>query len=159
DRPDLVVFDLDPDPAVPWSRVADTAKVFRSTLADLGFVPFVRTTGGEGLHVVVPLVRRAGWEEGKRFSRALGELFVAEAPDPYTAVMSKQRREGKIYLDFQRNAPEATAIASWSTRARPGAPIAVPLDWDELDARVAPRIALRDARTRLDAPDPWRDFE
>ncbi len=160
DRPDLVVFDLDPDPAVPWSSVADTAKVLRSALADLGFVPFVRTTGGKGLHVVVPLVRRAGWDEVKRFSRALAELFAAEAPDQFTAVMSKQRREGKIYLDYLRNAPEATAIASWSTRARPGAPIAMPLAWDELDGRDEPlRFALRDAAARLAEPDPWRDFE
>jgi bifunctional non-homologous end joining protein LigD len=160
DRPDLVVFDLDPDPAVPWSRVAGTAKVFRSTLADLGFVPFVRTTGGKGLHVVVPLVRRAGWDEVKRFARSLAELFAAEAPDFYTAVMSKQRREGKIYIDYLRNAPEATAIASWSTRARPGAPIAMPLAWDELDEGAEqPRFVLRDAPARLAARDPWRDFE
>jgi bifunctional non-homologous end joining protein LigD len=159
DRPDLVVFDLDPDPSVPWRRVADAAKAFRGALTDLGFVPFVRTTGGKGLHVVVPLVRRAGWDEVKRFSRALAELFAAEAPDRFTTVMSKRRRVGKIYLDFLRNAPEATAIASWSTRARPGAPIAMPLAWDELEGRAAPHFTVRDAKQRLTEPDPWRGFE
>jgi bifunctional non-homologous end joining protein LigD len=160
DRPDLVVFDLDPDPTVPWRSVADTARVLRAALAELGLVAFVRTTGGKGLHVVVPLVRRATWDEVKRFAQAIALLLVEEAPDQFTANMSKKRRVGKIFIDHLRNAPESTAIASWSTRARPGAPIAMPLAWEEIEGRDdPPRFGLRDAAARLREPDPWAAFE
>lgn len=160
DRPDLLVFDLDPDPSVPWRRVADTAQVLRALCAELALVPFLRTTGGKGLHVVVPLVRRASWDEVKRFTHAIARLLVEEAPDQFVAVMTKSRREGKIFIDYLRNAPESTAIASYSTRARPGAPIAMPIAWEELDGQTeALQFGLRDAAARLAEPDPWRDFE
>lgn len=160
DRPDHVVFDLDPDVAVPWSRVADTARLLRQVLDELGLASFVRTTGGKGLHVVAPLVRRASWNDVKAFSRAIAELLAEEAPDRFTAVMSKRRRTGRIFLDHLRNAPGATAVASYSTRARPGAPIAVPLAWDEIVGRSErPHWSLRDMTRRLREPDPWQEFD
>lgn len=159
DRPDIVVFDLDPDTAVPWRRVADAAKLLRELLATLGFVPFVRSTGGKGLHVVVPLVRRPTWEEVREFAEGLAAQIVRAAPAEFTDDMAKARRPGKIFLDVFRNAPEATAVASWSTRAREGAPVAATLAWDELDADDRPHVTVRDAAARLALPDPWKDFE
>jgi bifunctional non-homologous end joining protein LigD len=159
DRPDLLVVDLDPDSSVPWRRVADTALLLRSLLTELGLVPFVRSTGGKGLHVVVPLERRTGWQELKGFAQAVAAQLVRTAPKEYTARMSKAERRGKIFLDVFRNAPEATAIASWSVRARPGAPVAAPLAWERLDEDERPILSLRDALATLSEPDPWAAFE
>jgi bifunctional non-homologous end joining protein LigD len=159
DRPDLVVFDLDPDPDLPWRNTAETALLLRELLDELGLVSFVRGTGGKGLHVVAPLERRATWDEVKEFSHALARQFVRTAPDRFTTTVTKSRRKGKILIDYLRNDPESTAIASWSPRARAGAPIAVPLAWDELDADVRPEITVRDAQMRLMRPDPWAEFE
>jgi bifunctional non-homologous end joining protein LigD len=159
DRPDLMVMDLDPDPALPWARVVETARLLRDLLDALGLVPFVRATGGKGLHVVVPLERRSTWDEVKGFAQALAHQLVRAAPDRFVATITKAKRTGKVLLDYFRNDPEATAIASWSPRARPGAPVAVPLAWDELDPHTRPFISLRDAPARLAQPDPWADFE
>jgi bifunctional non-homologous end joining protein LigD len=160
DRPDLLVFDLDPDPSVSWQRVAGLASVFRVYLGELGLVPFARVTGGKGIHVVVPLERRTTWSELKEFAQGIARAFVREAPGELTARMSKRERSGKIFIDVFRNAPEATAIASYSTRAHPGAPVAMPVDWSELaDAREPLRFGLRDAAARLSGPDPWAGFE
>jgi bifunctional non-homologous end joining protein LigD len=160
DRPDLVIFDLDPDERVAWERVVEAARALRIYLEDLELVPFARVTGGKGIHVVVPLERRSTWDTVKEFSHGVAKEFVRLAPKHFTDNMSKAARAGKIYVDFLRNAPEATAIASYSSRARPGAPVALPLSWDELEALGAPlRLSIREARARLDEPDPWRDFE
>jgi bifunctional non-homologous end joining protein LigD len=159
DRPDILVVDLDPDPSVPWRRVADTALLLRELFDELGLVPFVRSTGGKGLHVVVPLERRTSWEELKRFAQAVVAQLVRTAPGEYTASMSKAQRHGKIFLDVFRNAPEATAVASWSVRARPGAPVAAPLAWERLRAKERPVLSLRDALATLSESDPWAQFE
>jgi bifunctional non-homologous end joining protein LigD len=159
DRPDLMIFDLDPDPALPWRDVADTALLVRGVLEELGLVPFVRTTGGKGLHIVVPLVRHSTWDEVKDFAQAIALQLVRAAPERYTAEVAKAKRRGKIYIDYLRNDRESTAIASWSVRARPGAPVAATLRWDELRADQQPVFTLRDAPKRLDLPDPWADFE
>jgi bifunctional non-homologous end joining protein LigD len=159
DRPDLVVLDLDPDPTLPWRSVVDTAQLLRGLLDELGLAPFLRTTGGKGLHVVAPLARRASWDEVKGFSHALARQLVRAAPDRYTATIAKSKRAGKILIDYLRNDPDSTAIASWSPRARAGAPVAVPLRWEELDAETRPVFSLREARTRLALPDPWAGFD
>jgi bifunctional non-homologous end joining protein LigD len=160
ERPDLLVMDLDPDPAVPWRRLADTAERVRAMLTELGLVAFLRGTGGKGLHVVAPLLRRSTWPELKAFAHAIALQLVKEAPDQYTAQISKAKRRGKILIDYLRNQRDATAIASYSVRARPGAPVAIPLDWSELEAKKGPPIwSLRDAPARLREPDPWQDFE
>ncbi len=159
ERPDTLVLDIDPDEGLPWKRVAEAAYLLREIFETVGLVPFVRSTGGKGLHVVVPLERRSTWDEVKQFAAAAAGQLVRAAPDRFTANMSKAKRPGKIFLDVFRNDPEATAIASWSTRARPGAPVAATLAWDELEADEAPRVTLRDAPARLDRPDPWASFE
>jgi bifunctional non-homologous end joining protein LigD len=160
DRPDLLVFDLDPAPDVPWRNLADTARVLRALLEDLELVPFLRGTGGKGLHVVVPLRRGASWEDVKRFAHSLALRMEREAPQRFTTQAAKSRRKGRIFLDYLRNAREATAIASYSTRAQPGAPVAMPLFWEEIEGgKGPPRFNLREAPARLAREDPWRRFE
>jgi bifunctional non-homologous end joining protein LigD len=160
DRPDLAVFDLDPDPSVPWERVKETAAALRTLLDDLGLVSFLRATGGKGLHVVAPLERRSTWDEVRAFAKGVAEELVRLAPTQFTARMTKASRKGKIYVDWVRNTPEATAIASWSPRARPGAPVAVPLAWGELDGLAGPpQESVREAPARLRDADPWAEFE
>ena len=113
-------------------------------------------TGGKGIHVVVPLVRRTSWKEVKQFAKGLAGLMAKDSPDRYTATMSKERRKGKLFIDRLRNERGATAIAPYSTRARQGAPIAVPIGWDELDDfDAANRFTIEDMAGRLEADDPW----
>lgn len=160
ERPDLVVFDLDPGPGVDWSVVSRAALETRERLKDLGLQSYVRTTGGKGLHVVSPLTRRRGWEDVKAFSRGIAEVMARDAPDRYTAVASKAERDGKIYVDYLRNARGASAIACYSTRARAGAPVATPIGWDELRRGVDPvklNVATVPSRVR-DREDPWASF-
>ena len=157
DRPDRLVFDLDPDPGLPWSQLAAAALLLRERLRELGLESFLRTTGGKGLHVVAPVERRTGWERAKAFTRAIAEEFVREFPQRFIATASKKRRAGRIFIDYLRNAPNATAITSWSTRARPGAPVAVPLSWDEvLEIPELPYFDVVSAPRRLhELGDPW----
>jgi bifunctional non-homologous end joining protein LigD len=160
DRPDLAVFDLDPDPAVPFERVKETAKALRTLLAEVGLASFVRATGGKGVHVVSPLVRKAGWDEVRGFTKGIALELVRLAPTQFTAKMSKAGRKGKIFIDWVRNTPEATAIASYSPRARPGAPVAVPIAWDELAELRGPLLeSVREVPRRLADADPWAEFE
>jgi len=161
EKPDRLIFDLDPDPAVEWPHVVNAAKEMRLLLEDLDLVSFLKTTGGKGLHVVVPIRRRTSWEDAKAFCRAVAELTVAAAPDRYVATMSKAARRGKIFVDYLRNDRGATAIAPYSTRARPGATVSVPIAWDELTNRLTSdyfhvaNIARRLARLK---EDPWQDL-
>jgi bifunctional non-homologous end joining protein LigD len=161
DRPDRMIFDLDPDESVPWSRVIDAAFVVREFLNTLGLGSFVKTTGGKGLHVVVPIQRRHGWDEVKAFSEAVAKSLAAQSPREYTATMSKAARKGKIYIDYQRHNRGATAVAAYSTRARAGAPVAVPLFWEELSPAVGPNhFHVGNVPARLAAldEDPWAEM-
>jgi bifunctional non-homologous end joining protein LigD len=161
ERPDLMVFDLDPSPGVPWRETMRAARELRQRLEDLKLSSFVRTTGGKGLHVVVPLRPVADWDEVKAFTKAVAERHVADDPKRLTTILSKAKRRDKIYVDYLRNSRGATAIACYSTRARPGAPVAVPLRWDELGSGLRPdRYNLTNLRRRLSAldADPWADF-
>jgi bifunctional non-homologous end joining protein LigD len=159
--PDELVFDLDPDPELPFTRVSDAARLLRTALDALGLQSFVTTTGGKGLHVVAPIEPTRPWKEVKAFARAVAEALVAADPDSYTATMSKQRRTGKVYVDYLRNGRGATFISPYSTRRRPGAPVATPLRWDELSPRLrADRYDVANIRRRLAAldTDPWEGF-
>jgi len=161
ERPDRLVFDLDPDEGMPWERIRQAAQEMRDCLETLGLQCFLRTSGGKGLHVVAPIDRRSAWDEVKEFSRGVAELMVRAAPDRYVANMSKAKRRGKIFIDFLRNQRGATAVASYSTRARAGAPVATPLAWDEL-SRVKNAAAFTVAnvpqRLRRLTKDPWEGF-
>lgn len=161
ERPDRMVFDLDPGQGVAWVAVIEAAVELRERLRRLDLESFVRLTGGKGLHVVVPLARRVPWDRLKAFSRAVATSMVEERPDHYLAKASRSARSGKIFLDWLRNARGATAVASYSTRALPGAPVAAPLRWDELTPAVAPdRYKVDGLRRRLAAlaSDPWEGF-
>jgi bifunctional non-homologous end joining protein LigD len=162
ERPDRLIFDLDPDEGLPWRQVIDAAFEVREALAGLGLVPFVKTTGGKGLHVVVPLARRQGWVEVQRFSEAFARQLAASAPRRFTANMSKQQRRGRIYLDYLRNVRGATAVAAYSLRARPGVPASTPLDWNELAAIDDPadlNYATVPERLADGSADPWAGID
>ncbi len=161
ETPDIVVFDLDPAPDLEWRRVREAARALRSELEDRGLKSFVRTSGGKGLHVVVPHSSGMDWAGAAAFAREVAETLAAREPDRYTATMSKAKRGGKVFVDHFRNGRGATSVTSYSLRARAGAPVALPIDWDEL-GRVgsgsewtAGRV-LRRLRTRR--KDPWADF-
>ena len=161
ERPDRVVFDLDPGEDVDWRRVIAAARLLRERLEQISLQSFVRTSGGKGLHVVLPLEPHANWDTVKNFSHALAQMLVGEQPDEFIATASKQKRKGRIYIDYLRNGRGATAVASYTLRARPGAPAAVPLDWDELGRLKSPaQFGYANLRQRLKRlrRDPWEGF-
>jgi bifunctional non-homologous end joining protein LigD len=161
ERPDFLVFDLDPAEGVAWSQVAAAAKSLCDRLNDLGLECFLRTTGGKGLHVGAPLSRRNTWEEVKAFAKGIADAMVADDPRHYIATMSKAKRRGKIFVDYLRNQRGATAIASYSTRSRPGATVATPLSWTELTSKLEPKkftVQTIPARLKKLRTDPWARF-
>lgn len=161
ESPDRLIFDLDPDTRVAWSVVVAAARQMREFLRELGLASFVKTTGGKGLHLVIPIERRHDWDDVKAFCKNVAEAIVAADPARYTANMSKAARPGKIYIDYLRNGRGATAIVPYSTRARPDAPVSVPLTWNELSPRLqSDHFTLRniDARLKSLKRDPWQAF-
>jgi bifunctional non-homologous end joining protein LigD len=159
DRPDRLIFDLDPGPGVPWKNVVATALAIRERLDADGITSFVRTSGGKGLHVVAPLVPRGTWNELRAFARGLAEEFVRRNPDDFVATAAKSARVKRIFIDWHRNGEGATAVAPYSTRARPGAPVAAPIAWSELPkVRSGDAFHVRDMKRRLAKPDPWAGF-
>jgi bifunctional non-homologous end joining protein LigD len=161
DRPDRIIIDLDPDPAVSWKSIVEAAQLVRTLLNELNLACFLKTTGGKGLHVVVPLQRVHTWDEVKGFSKALAEHMERLIPDRFIANMSKHKRKGKIYLDYLRNGKGATAIAAYSSRARPNAPVSVPIEWEELSQDVRSGhftvINVPDLLAQRRS-DPWREY-
>ncbi len=161
EHPDLLVFDLDPAADVAWAEVVRTARELRERLQQLGLTAFLRTTGGKGLHLVVPLRPRADWHTAKAFAKAVAERHAHDEPGLLTANMSLSKRRGKIFLDYLRNGRGSTAIASYSVRARPHAPVAVPLRWDELSPGLrSDHYTVETLPRRLEAlkTDPWEGF-
>ncbi len=159
--PDRVTFDLDPDPTLPWSRLTEAAMLMRARLQSLGLESFVKTTGSKGLHVVMPLVRKHSWDEVKLFAKALSEEFAKADPKRFTSKMTKATRIGKIYIDYLRNGREATAVAAFSTRAKPHAPVSTPLAWAELEETPASdHFTVKSLPTRLESlkQDPWKEY-
>ncbi len=161
DSPDRIILDLDPDPSVAWKSVVEAAQLVRTLLDELRLASFIKTTGGKGLHVVIPLQRVHSWEEVKAFSKAMADHLARLIPDRFIANMSKQKRKGKIYVDYLRNARGATAIAAYSTRARAGAPVSVPLAWEELSPDLrSDHFTVGNVVDRLKGlkRDPWQDY-
>ena len=161
EKPDRVVFDFDPDDAVDFATVKAAAKAMRDRLKSLGLTSFPMITGGKGIHVVIPLTPHHGWEDIKAFAEAIARTLAAEEPDKYLAEMSKSRRKGKIFVDYLRNGRGATAIAPYSTRARPGAPVAWPVSWTELAKLGSAHEATVDNAATLlmkRKTDPWKEY-
>ncbi|MGI8671322.1 MAG: non-homologous end-joining DNA ligase, partial [Luteitalea sp.] len=161
EQPDRLVFDLDPGPEVRWAQVVTAAREVRAVLAAEGLQSWLKTTGGRGLHVVVPMVRERSWGEGLGFAERVAGALVAAAPSRYTTNFAKVGREGLILIDVKRNIRGSTVVAAFSPRARPGAPVSTPLAWDELSARRRPdRWTVRTVPRRLEqlGADPWADY-
>ena len=159
DRPDTLVFDLDPGPGVTFSEVMDAARLVRMRVESLDLAAFVKTTGGRGLHVVVPLVPDETWKRAEEFARALAEDVARVSPTRYTTNMRKDRREGAIFIDYVRNTKSSSSVAPYSTRARPGGPVALPVSWDALVDGLEPsKIGVAEARASLGSADPWADL-
>ena len=161
ERPDRLVFDLDPGPGVAWEETIRAARRLRQFFNELALSSFVKTTGGKGLHVVLPIARRHSWDEAKQFARAVVERLAAQHPREYLTKSSKAARRDKIFLDYLRNDRGATAVAAYSTRARPGATVSVPLAWDELTPAIRSdhfhvhNVPARLARLKH---DPWAEL-
>ena len=159
--PDQLVFDLDPGPGVDWPSVIHAALAVRDQLLELGLESFVKTSGGKGLHVVVPVQRRNDWEQTKTFCRALAERVCESDPKQFICTMSKAKREGRIFIDYLRNTRGATSVCAFSARARAGAPVSTPLAWGELTKQLRPAdynvLTLPDRLASL-ASDPWQGY-
>lgn len=161
DLPDTLIFDLDPAPDVPWSKVVKAAIDLRAYLKELKLKSFVKSTGGKGLHVVVPIKPEYDWDSIKIFARTFVEYIVSQRPDEFISKMTKIRRVGKIYLDYLRNQRGATAVAPYSLRARKEATVAVPLAWDELsNDKEENTYTIKTIFERMDSlrHDPWKDY-
>ncbi|HKB29860.1 MAG TPA: non-homologous end-joining DNA ligase [Streptosporangiaceae bacterium] len=162
DRPDQVVFDLDPSGLADFPLACRTALRLRELLeGTLGLTAYVRTTGGKGLHVHVPLNRRAGFDDVRGFARAVAQRLEHRYPEHLTTEQRKNARSGRLFIDIMRNAYAQTVVAPYAVRARPGAPVAIPLHWDELtgDALAPDRFTIRTVGKRLGgSADPWEGF-
>ena len=161
EKPDMITMDLDPGEDVAWSAVITAALELKARLEARGLAAFVKTSGGKGLHVVTPLAPKAGWAEVKDFAHSLAESMSADAPEKYLATATKAKRSGHIYIDYLRNGRGNTAVAAYSTRARSGAPVSMPLDWPDLDEVSGPAaFTLGNVPHRLQTrpKDPWGNF-
>jgi len=162
EKPERLTIDLDPAEDVPWTALIEGAVEVREHLRAVGLESFVKTTGGKGLHIVVPLAPRAGWEQVKSFAQSLAEAMASDSPDRFVATMAKRARTGRIFVDYLRNGRGATAVATYSTRARPSAPVSTPLARDELSPSIRPdhfKVANLPTRPRHLGADPWPDLD
>ena len=161
ETPDWVTIDLDPDEGLPWGRVTEAAMDVRDALAGIGLKSFAKTTGGKGLHVIIPLTPKLGWDEIKAFAKWVADSLVTQRPQDFTANMAKSARRGRIYIDYLRNGRGATAVGAYSPRARPGAPVSTPVSWKEVEQNVKPdEFTVESVPQRLPAlpGDPWAEI-
>lgn len=160
DRPDRFVLDLDPDPALPWKAMLEATQLTLTLLDELGLKTFLKTSGGKGMHLVVPLTRRAGWEHVKEFSHAIVEHMANLFPDRLSAVSGPKNRVGKIFIDYLRNGKGATTVAAYSLRAREGLPVSVPIWREELtQLKGANQWNIGNLHERLaQVDDPWAEM-
>lgn len=161
ERPDTIIMDLDPGEGVTWDEVITAALETRERLKSAGLGSFVKTSGGKGLHVVAPLKPKAQWPAVKTFTKSIADAMASDTPDRFVSTINKSKRRGKILIDYLRNQRGATAVAAYSTRARPGAAVSTPLSWSELSPAIGPAyFTVENLPTRLTSlkADPWEDF-
>ncbi|CAE6873755.1 DNA ligase [Paraburkholderia domus] len=161
EKPDRMVFDLDPDASLGWERMIEAAQLTRSLLEELGLASFCKTSGGKGFHVVVPLAKHAGWDEVKAFSQAVAQHMATTLPKYFSAKMGAQNRKRKIFVDYLRNNRGSSTVAAFSARARPGLGVSVPLSWDEVATTTSgDQWTIENVHERLQnlKRDPWADY-
>jgi bifunctional non-homologous end joining protein LigD len=159
DNPDHLIFDLDP-PGRDFGPVRDAARTFRELLEELGLAAYVKATGSRGLHVVAPLDRSVDFDDARAFARELAALLAEREPKRYTVEQRKEKRRGRLYIDTARNAYAQTAVAAYAVRALPGAPVACPLDWQELGRIEPQQFSVRNIGRRLARKnDPWAEID
>jgi bifunctional non-homologous end joining protein LigD len=161
EKPDMIIMDLDPGEGVPWSKVIAAALEVKRRLEEVGLATFLKTSGGKGLHVVTPLKPSAGWDAAKDFAKSIADDMAQDEPEAYVSTITKSKRKGKILIDYLRNGRGNTAVAPYSTRARKGAPVSMPLEWEELSEAIGPAyFTVLNAPQRLASlkADPWASF-
>lgn len=160
-KPDRIIFDLDPDINLPWKQVIMGAELVNKELKKINLISFVKTTGGKGLHIVIPILAQNSWDQIKIFTETFSRFMAEKYPELFTATMSKSKRKGKIYLDYLRNTKGATSVAPYSTRAKEGCPISTPIAWSELKkTQSSQQFTLLNILDRLNKikKDPWDKF-
>lgn len=161
ETPDHFVLDLDPDPALPWRSMLEATRLTLSVLDELGLQAFLKTSGGKGMHIIVPLARHADWDTVKGFAKALAQFMARQLPERFTATSGPKNRVGKIFIDYLRNGRGASTVSAYSVRTRPGLPVSVPIARDELDGlRSAQQWTVANLQQRLDGlrQDPWTGY-
>ena len=161
EQPDSLTMDLDPGEDVAWAAVISAAREIEQRLKKAGLAAFVKTSGGKGLHVMAPLKPKADWTEVKEFTKGIADAMASDSPQRFVSTITKSKRGGKILIDYLRNQRGSTAVAAYSTRARPGAAVSMPLAWDELSPAIGPAyFTVNNAPARLASlrSDPWEDF-
>lgn len=158
EKPDRIVFDIDPDEGLDFGEVKSAALDIRSQLADLGLIAFAMVTGGKGIHVIAPIIRRTEWPDVKAFASGFAKQMAENEPDRFTATLSKKARKGKLFIDYLRNERGSTAIAPYSTRAREGAPVAVPVGWDEVETLGTANGFSPEAAAERSRSNPWPNY-
>ncbi|MDD2190099.1 MAG: DNA ligase D, partial [Eubacteriales bacterium] len=158
EKPDIMVFDLDPDEGMDLSRIRQGVRDLKSILSELSLDSYLKISGGKGYHVVVPWKPAASWDEYHDFAKRVAEVMEQKWPDRYTSNVRKAKRVDKIFIDWIRNGRGATSISPYSLRARKGARVSMPIGWDELDTVAPDSITMEEAILRIDGNDPWEDF-
>lgn len=162
ETPDFFVLDLDPDPVLPWKSMVEATQLTLSVLDELGLEAFLKTSGGKGMHVIVPLARKDDWDTVKAFAKAIAQFLTQQLPERFTATMGPKNRVGKIFVDYLRNTRGASTVAAYSVRARPGLPVSVPIAREELsELRNAQQWDIRSLPERLEGlkTDPWEGYD
>jgi len=157
----MIIMDLDPGEDVTWGKVTAAAKEIRERFSAQGLTSFIKTSGGKGLHVVASLTPQANWQQVKEAAETMAHSMSADSPQTYLSVASKAKRTGHIFVDYLRNGRGNTAVAPYSTRARKGAAVSMPIGWEELDGKIGPAsFTIGNAASRLSrsSADPWADF-
>ena len=157
-KPDIMVFDLDPDKNLPLKKIREGVKDLKNILDELHLKSYLKTSGGKGYHVVVPIKKLKTWKKFREFAENIAIAMETKWPNKYTTNIRKEKRKGKIFIDWIRNTKSATSVAPYSIRARKGAKVSMPIKWSELDKIKPDEITMEEAKKRVKKKDPWEGF-